>query len=150
MTNLTEILAGDNREEVARELAGAIDTMVGNFSGIMGFAVSQAYGAIKKSDPTGVERAMNRALPQLAPAIQPYWDDYTANAQGTGFGNYLSSRKDEVTEQVFGMVDGALDSVNNEAALKFYQGMRDKLMKLTRENLTPLGDAVERIVTAAS
>lgn len=149
MSNLSSSLTGANREAVVNDLAEFAEQTVSEQSGISGMAVKTAYAGVQKVSPNTIHKGINRALPDLAEALQPHWDDYVtagggqADTAGT-FGTFLDNRRDEVASSILEIADRTADRLDNPSLVKIYRSMRGRGEKLVAPNVAGIGTVVEK------
>lgn len=142
MSDLRKLQDSATRPTVVNELTDLANRTIETQSGLTGMAVKSALTAAKKADPDVLSNNIDRFLPQITEALTPYWNDYTAEAS-TGFGDYLSSRSDDVINDVLQLGDGLVHKAP-AAMQKIYSSLRSKVGKILTPALPELGGIVEK------
>lgn len=137
-SSLTPLLA--DREALATDLAGVIDTAVKSQSGLSGTTVKGAYAAVGKFKPGIVVAATSAMLPDFLDALAPLWD---SRPDGTSFGAHLAANSDDACEALLAVTDRQAESAP-AALAKAYRGLRGKAKVYLAEELIPVGDVIER------
>ncbi|WP_295697124.1 hypothetical protein [Lapillicoccus sp.] len=141
MPTLSEtLLAPDRRPSTVDALVGVVDAEVKSKSGIGGAAIKTAYAAAKKVDSRLVSRATNRMLPDFLTALEPYWQEGTAD-----FGAHLTSQQDAVTESLLAVTDRRADNPSHAAVAKVYGMVRPKAKTHVTAALPRLGSTLQSL-----
>jgi len=144
MSSLSEaLLAADRRPRVVTDLVSVIDAEVKDKKGIGGVAVKGAYAAVRKVNPTIAADATNRMLPQVAQALQPFWDDFGA-AGAADFGAYLAGRGSEAADALLAVTDARAAATEREPLRRAYNGLRGKAKGHVEQALPRLGKVVQQ------
>ncbi|AKK04372.1 hypothetical protein CMUST_00045 [Corynebacterium mustelae] len=137
------VLLGDQRETLAAELAGLVESAVDSTSGISGMTVKGLLGAAKKVNDKVVAKATNRLLPEILETLQPRWVEYQAS-DVADFGTFLNTHSDAVVDDILEVLDKNAQKVDNSAVQKGYNTIRSKAAGLIKPHLPMLGDVIER------
>lgn len=141
MTLSETLLAADRRPRVVADLAAVIDAEVKGKKGLSGGAIKAGYAAVRKFNPTIATDATNRMLPEVATALQPFWDDFA----GTGdFGAYLAGRGDEAADALLAVTDKRAAATDREPLRRAYKGLRGKAKDNVKQALPGVGRAIQR------
>ncbi len=142
MSDLSKLLDDTVRPTVVKDLSDLVDRTVATQSGLTGMAIKSAVAAAKKADGDVVSKSINRFLPDIVDSVAPHWNDYDAE-QSAGFGNFLASRQDDVTNDVLTLGDRFAQQ-GPAAVQKVYSSLRGKTGKIIAPALPEFGDIVER------
>lgn len=142
MSDLSKLLESTVRPTVVSELTDLVNRTIDAQSGLTGMAIKSAISAAKKADAEVLPKNINRFLPNIIDALDPYWKDYNA-ADSAGFGNYLASRSDDVTSDILALGDGLAEK-GPGAVQKIYSSLRGKAGKIITPALPELGNIVEQ------
>ena len=142
MSDLTKLHDSAIRPTVVNELTDLANQTIEAQSGLTGMAIKSAVSAAKKADPDVLSTNIDRFLPKITEALTPYWNDYTVE-ESTGFGDYLASRSDDVTNDVLQLGDGLVHKAP-AAVQKVYSSLRGKVGKILTPALPELGGIVEK------
>lgn len=138
-TSLTETLLDPaRRDQVVAAIVGVIDSEVSGRSGLSGMALKTAYSAVKKINDSIVPRATNAMLPDVAQALQPFWD----NRGGAPFRDYLASHKSEAADALLAVSDRKAAATSNQTVGKLYSGVRGKAKGYVEDALPQLGGTI--------
>jgi len=137
------LLDGERRGEVVTDLKAFVDQEVAGKSGLSGGVVKTGYAAVKKVKPGIIERALDNLLEEFVDAMEPYWAAYQAQPT-PGFGAYLSSRPQEVSQALLAVTDRRAERSSRAAVTSVYNKLRPKGQENVIEALPRLGDLVER------
>lgn len=144
MSSLSQaLLAPDRRPAVVTDLVAVIDSEVKTKKGIGGVAVKGGYAAVRKVSPTIASDATNRMLPEVAQALQPFWDDFSA-ADAGDFGAYLAGRGDEAADALLAVTDARAAATSREPLRRAYNGLRGKAKGHVEQALPRLGKVVQQ------
>lgn len=148
MTDLSKLLGDAVRPNLVNDLSGLVELTAGKQSGLTGMAIKSALAAGKKADAEAVPKGINRFLPQIIEALQPFWERYTsseADGATNGFGDFLNSREGDVVESLLTAADKSTDEMPT-AVQKAYSSVRGKAGKIVGPALPELGSIIERYV----
>lgn len=147
-SSIDNLLSGETRAAAVNDITGLVNTTVANLSGLTGMAVKPAIAAVQKADPDAITQAVEMGMPDIVNALRPFWDAHRGNSNGTsgtgsGFGDYLASRSDEVVAALLDTADGTINRAPG-AIQKLYSTMRGKAEKIVVPALPELGAIVEK------
>lgn len=151
-SSIDNLLSGETRAAAVNDITGLVNTTVANLSGLTGMAVKPAIAAVQKADPDAITQAVEMGMPDIVNALRPFWDAHRGNSNGTstrtsgtgsGFGDYLASRSDEVVAALLDTADGTINRAPG-AIQKLYSAMRGKAEKVVGPALPELGAIVEK------
>ena len=148
MTDLSKLLGDAVRPNLVNDLSGLVELTAGKQSGLTGMAIKSALAAGKKADAEAVPKGINRFLPQIIEALQPFWERYTSSGTDgatNGFGDFLNSREGDVVESLLTAADKSTDEMPT-AVQKAYSSVRGKAGKIVGPALPELGSIIERYV----
>lgn len=135
------LLAADRRPQVVADLVAVIDAEVKDKKGLTGVAIKGGYAAVRKVSPTIAADATDRMLPEVASALQPFWDDFA----GAGdFGQYLAGRGDEAADALLAVTDARAEATDREPLKRAYKGLRGKAKDNVEQALPRLGRVVQQ------
>lgn len=135
------LLAADRRPQVVADLVAVIDAEVKDKKGLTGVAIKGGYAAVRKVSPTIAADATDRMLPEVASALQPFWDDFA----GAGdFGQYLAGRGDEAADALLAVTDARAKATEREPLKRAYKGLRGKAKDNVEQALPRLGRVVQQ------
>ncbi|MEL4504305.1 hypothetical protein AAEX63_03270 [Luteococcus sp. H138] len=142
MSFTESLLSPTNRPQVVDAIATVVDQEVAGKGGLGGMALKTAYASAKRMKEGIVVKGTNAMLPDIAKALQPYWD-----ARGDqDFGAYLSSRSGEVADDLLAVADAKAASPDNAAVAKLYKPIRGKAKGYVEEALPRLAAALTSFV----
>ena len=141
MTLSETLLAADRRPQVVADLAAVIDAEVKDKKGLSGGAIKAGYAAVRRFNPSIASDATNRMLPDVATALQPFWDDFA----GAGdFGAYLAGRGDEAADALLAVTDKRAAATDREPLRRAYKGLRGKAKDNVKQALPRVGRAIQQ------
>jgi len=140
MSNLVEVLGGPaKRETVIKDCVAMIDAQVKE----KGFVIKSAYATIKAIKKTFVPETVDSLLNDWLEKLQPHYDKWTAN-KTTSFSDYLTSRSDDVAEDLLAVTDRRAEKSSHGTAKKMYGKMRDGAKRNVVEAIPELAKLVEK------
>ena len=149
MTDLRTQLTGPARGKLADELAALTKATISGYSGITGTAIKATVSSVEKAQPGTIRKGVNRMIPEMADALQGYWDNYQLNADGNrNFGTYLGSRSQEVAEHLLAEADKQSDKLDHAPLKALYGRIRGKAPKYLQPAIAPMGELVEKYSAA--
>jgi hypothetical protein len=80
-------------------------------------------------------------LPQIVDELEPYWADFSTSG-GSEFGDYLSKRGPEVSEDLLSLTDHIATTSKRPAIIKAYRAVRGSAAKHVEAALPWVGDLV--------
>jgi hypothetical protein len=135
------LLAPDTRPRVIDDCYELIKRQVSEMSGISGTAVKLAYKTVTTFMPGHVRFMVGSLLPQMVEKLEPYWADFSASG-GSGFGDYLAKRGQEVSEALLSVTDARAQASNRPTVIKAYGTVRGGAGKHIEAALPEVGDLV--------
>lgn len=143
MSFTDSLLDPAKRPQVVQSLSTVIDQEVESKSGLGGMALKTAFASAKKMKEGIVPKGTDAMLPDIASALEPFW-----NAKGDqDFGSYLSSRSGEVADALLAVADAKAESPDNAAIAKLYKPIRGKARGYVEEALPRLAGAITPFVS---
>ena len=82
--------------------------------------------------------------PDLAAALEPYWNTYSAGGFAGSFGAYLAENSSSVTADLAAIADGYVEGHDIGALKKLYTSARNKGLEVLGKHLGELGDTLEK------
>lgn len=147
--SLVERIAVDpRREKVVADCVGLIDAQVKAKSGLSGMAIKAGYATINAIKRGFVTTTVDALLSDWLSKIQPYYDKWHANRQGT-FAEFLISRSDDVAEALLEVTDDRAKSTKHSSAKKAYEKMRPSAKKNVVEGVPELARLIEKHMAEA-
>lgn len=132
-----------HRPQVVDAITTVIDEEVAGKGGLSGMAVKGAYASAKKMKEGIVTKGINVMLPDIAAALEPYW-----NARGDqDFGAYLAGRSSEVADALLQVADAKAAAPSNAAIAKLYKPIRGKAKGYVEEALPRLAAALTPFIS---
>jgi len=137
------LLTPDARPGVLGDAQTLIDQEVADKSGASGAAIKLAYKTATSFAPGYFRRTLEDMLPQIVDKLEPYWADFSASG-GSEFGDYLSKRGPEVSEDLLSLTDHIAAVSKRPAITKAYRAVRGSAAKHVEAALPRVGDLVMR------
>jgi hypothetical protein len=140
MSNLVEVLGGPaKREAVIKDCVALIDAQVK----AKGFVIKSAYATIKAIKKSFVTETVDALLDDWLGKLQPHYDKWLAN-KTTTLTDYLTSRSDDVAEDLLAVTDARAERTSHTTAKKMYGKMRDGAKRNVIEAIPDLAKLVEK------
>lgn len=143
MSLSTAVLEDSARPAVIADLAQVVEEELKDKKGLSGTALKAAYAGVAKVVPDAVPRAAGRLLPDLARALDPFWEDF-ASSSHSDFGSYLAARGDEATAAVLAVADAQAGSSSRDVVKKTFGALRGGAAGHVEAALPRLGAALQR------
>jgi hypothetical protein len=143
VTLKASLLDPDRRSEVVTDLQALIDQEVADKSGLSGGIVKTGYAAVKKVKPGIIPGAIDNLLEEFVAALEPYWAACQPQP-AVGFGAFLASRPQEVSQDLLAVTDRRVERSSRAAVTSVYAKLRPRGQDNVIEALPRLGDLVER------
>ena len=139
------LLAPGTRPRVIADCEKLVDKEVANMSGVTGTAVRLAYKTVRAFDAGHIPAMIGTILPNVAEALQPYWERFAAERARSGgdFGAYLASREDEVADALLAITDSRQRASSRATIVKAYKSVRGSAVKHVKAALPALGQLVQ-------
>lgn len=90
-----------------------------------------------------VPTAIDAVLPELATALAPYWDTYSAGVSQSTFGEYLTENSEAVAGELARIADGFVEDRELGGLKKLYTSARNRGIDVLKKHLGELGDVLE-------
>ena len=136
---MKDILLGSQRPAVVSALTNVAHSVIESTGGITGMALK---GGLKAA--TAVRDDIDTLLPDLAAALEPYWNTYSAGGFAGSFGAYLAENSSSVTADLAAIADGYVEGHDIGALKKLYTSARNKGLEVLGKHLGELGDTLEK------
>jgi hypothetical protein len=139
---LEEILLNpNNQSKVLADCQTLIDQEVADKSGVSGAAIKLSYKTATAFAPGYFRSTLEKMLPLIADKLEPYWADFGSSG-GSEFGDYLSKRGPEVSEDLLSMTDDIATTSHRPAIVKAYRAVRGTAAKNVEAALPRVGELV--------
>jgi len=137
------LLAPETQPQVIADCYALIQQEVSDLSGISGTAVKLAYKTVTTFAPGHVRHMVETLLPDMVNQLQPFWAGFTTSG-GSGFGDYLAKRGEEVSEALLSVTDARAEASDRPTIIKAYRTVRGGAAKHVQAALPQVGDLVLR------
>jgi hypothetical protein len=127
---------------VTKDAKALVDDQISDKSGLSGTAIKLAYKTVVTFSPDHIEYMIDVLLPSMSETLQPFWDDF--QAAGGGFGDYLATRGEEVSEALLKITDARAEGSGRPLIVKAYKSVRGGAAKNVRAALPDLGALVQK------
>ena len=142
MATLQEmLLTPDTQPKVLDDCETLIGQELSEKSGVSGNAVKLAHKVVTSFAPGYYRKMLADLVPQMVIRLEPFWADFGTSG-GSGFGDYLAKRGEEVSEALLSVTDAAAGSSERPAVLKAYRSVRGNAGKHVEAALPRLGDMI--------
>jgi hypothetical protein len=135
------LLAPDTQPKVIADCQTLIDQEVSDKSGVSGTAIKLAYKTAASFAPGYFRKTLDDVVPQIVERLEPYWADFNASG-GSEFGDYLSKRGGEVSEDLLSVTDNIATFSSRPTIIKAYRAVRGAAAKHVEAALPRVGDLV--------
>lgn len=140
------LLAPETQPQVIADCEKLVDHEVSEMSGVTGTAIRLAYKTVSAFDAGHIPAMIGTILPNVAQALQPYWESFAAGGGGD-FGAYLAARDDEVADALLAITDSRQRASSRATIVKAYKTVRGSAVKHVKAALPALGELVQRYMT---
>ena len=135
------LLAPQTRPQVTADCFTLIEQELADKSGISGTAVKLAYKTVNTFMPGHVRHMVGVLVPDMVARLEPFWADFTTSG-GSGFGDYLAKRGDEVSQALLSVTDARAAASSRPTVIKAYGSVRGHAVKHVQAALPRVGDLV--------
>ena len=91
--------------------------------------------------PGHVRFMVGDLLPDMVAALEPFWADFRISG-GSGFGDYLVKRGDEVGEALLSVTDARAAASSRPTVIRAYGTVRGHAVKHVQAALPRVGDLI--------
>ena len=137
------LLAPDTYPKVVEDCYTVINQELSDKSGVSATALKLGYKTVTSFAPGYFRKTLDDMLPQIVDKLEPYWADFNAEG-GSGFGDYLAKRGDEVSESLLSVTDGMAEVSKRPTIIKAYRALRGGARKHVEAALPRVGDLVQK------
>ena len=135
------LLAPETRPQVTADCFTLIEQELADKSGVSGAAVKLAYKTVNAFMPGHVRHMVGVLFPDMVARLEQFWADFTTSG-GSGFGDYLVKRGDEVSEALLSVTDARATGSSRPTVIKAYGSVRGHAVKHVQAALPRVGDLV--------
>lgn len=144
MANLVDILTADDKiDAVVDDLAAFVDSTVNGISGFTGMAIKTAYNNRTASNPELPAKAARTVLPNVAKALDPYWQQFVESGQGS-FGDVLAANSDDISQMLVAGAAARVEASDNAALKQMFGMIKGKAAGFIADALPDLGAVIEK------
>jgi hypothetical protein len=137
------LLTPDIRPKVLADCQTLIDQEIADKSGVSGTTIKLAYKTATSFAPGYFRKTLEDMLPQMVDKLEPYWANFSTSG-GSEFGDYLSKRGQEVSEDLLSLTDQIATVSKRPTIIKAYRAVRGSAVKHVEAALPRVGDLVMR------
>ena len=135
------LLAPETRPQVTADCFTLIEQELADKSGVSGTAVKLAYKTVNTFMPGHVRHMVGELVPDMVARLEPFWADFTTSG-GSGFGDYLVKRGDEVSQALLSVTDARAAASSRPTVIRAYGSVRGHAVKHVQAALPRVGDLV--------
>ncbi|MGH3068840.1 MAG: DUF6918 family protein [Streptosporangiaceae bacterium] len=135
------LLAPDTEPQVMADCYTLMEQELSDKSGVSGTAVKLAYKTVNAFMPGHVHHMVGVLLPDMVGQLEPFWVDFRTSG-GSGFGDYLAKRSDEVAQALLSVTDARAAGSGRPVVVKAYGSVRGSAVKHVVAALPRVGDLV--------
>lgn len=137
------LLAPGTQPKVIADCHQLIEQELAGKPGVSGAAVKLAYKTVNTFMPGHVRYMVESLLPEMVAKLDPYWTAFRASG-GSGFGDYLVKRSEEVSEDLLSVTDARAAASSRPTIIKAYGAVRGSAAKHIGAALPRVGDLVHK------
>ena len=143
---LAEALKDDGRRKaIVDDGIKVIDAEVASKRGFSGLAVKAAFKAVKAIRPGVIGMALDHLLPDFAPEIDPFYDEWKASGLGT-LEQFFTTNDVRIANALLSVTDRRSKNAQNKAMKKAYDKLRPQGIEHTRVAMPRLAGLIGRHV----
>ena len=135
------LLAPETQPHVITDCKTLIEQEISEKSGVSGTAVKLAYKTVTSFAPGYYHDTLADMLPLMVAKLEPYWADFNTSG-GSGFGDYLAKRGDEVSQALLSVTDARAAASGRPTVIKAYGTVRGSAARHVEAALPHVGDLV--------
>jgi hypothetical protein len=135
------LLTPDTQPKVITDCYTLIEQEVSDKSGVSGTAIKLAYKTVASFAPGYYHDTVEDMFPLIVDKLEPYWADFAVSG-GSGFGDYLAKRGEEVSEALLSVTDGLAALSGRAVIIRAYRTVRGSAAKHVEAALPRVGDLV--------
>jgi hypothetical protein len=140
------LLAPQIKPQVVADCQELVKQELSAKSGISATAIKIAYKVVTTFAPGYYQSAIESMLPDMTEQLEPFWADFITTG-GSGFGDYLAKRGEEVAEALLVVTDTMAGGSERAAIVKAYKSVRGGASKHIEAALPNLGAMVQKYAT---
>lgn len=145
MGKLVDVLTSPQKHtQVVNDCVVVVDEEVAGKGGLSGLAVKAAYATVKAVKPGIIAAAVEALLPEFARKLEPFYDEWQAQAPGETLERFLAARSGAVAEALLGVTDAKAERAQNAAIRKAYDKLRPSGRRHVEEAIPRVGRVLER------
>lgn len=135
------LLRPEIQPQVTADCYSLLEQELSDKSGVSGAAVKLAYKTVNTFKPGHIRFMVGNLLPDMVIRLEPFWADFSISG-GSGFGDYLAKRGDEVAEALLTVTDARAAASNRPTVIRAYGSVRGSALKHVQAALPRVGDLV--------
>ena len=135
------LLTPEIQPQVTADCYTLLEQELSGKSGVSGAAVKLAYKTVNTFKPGHIRFMVGDLLPDMVIRLEPFWADFSTSG-GSGFGDYLAKRGDEVAEALLTVTDARAAASNRPTVIRAYGSVRGSALKHVQAALPRVGDLV--------
>ena len=137
------LLSPGTRPKVIADCYELLQQEISEKSGVSGTAVKLAYKTVNTFMPGHVRNMVGKLLPDMVDQLEPFWANFNSSG-GSGFGDYLAKRGDEVAEALLSVTDARAAASGRPTIVKAYGAVRGSAVKHIQAALPAVGELVSK------
>ena len=135
------LLTPETQPQVTDDCFKLLEQELSDKSGVSGTAVKLAYKTVNAFMPGHVYHMVDKMLPDMVVQLEPFWADFRTSG-GSGFGDYLAKRGDEVAQALLTVTDTRAANSGRPTVIRAYGSVRGSGAKHVQAALPRVGDLV--------
>jgi hypothetical protein len=135
------LLTPEIQPQVTADCNTLLEQELSDKTGVSGAAVKLAYKTVNTFKPGHIQFMVGDLLPGMVVQLEPYWADFRTSG-GSGFGDYLAKRGDEVAESLLTVTDTLAEESERPTVVRAYKSVRGSAAKHVQAALPRVGDLV--------
>lgn len=137
---------GDATDELVRRSVALVDQELRAAEGVTGVTLRAGRALLEKAKPGFLERVMLRLWPDLARALDPFYQE--AVRSGAPLTDAFRSRAGEVAEAIVGVADAHAERTESDVVKGTYAKLRGPARRQIESAAPKLGELVQGYVVA--
>ena len=135
------LLTPEIQPQLTADCCTLLEQELADKTGVSGAAVKLAYKTVNTFKPGHIQFMVGDMLPDMVVQLDPFWADFRASG-GSGFGDYLAKRGEEVAEALLTVTDTLAEQSERPTVVKAYKSVRGSAAKHVQAALPRVGDVV--------
>ena len=142
--SLVQALQDDaTKKAVIADSVQVIEEEVASKGGLRGAAIKTGFKTVKKLKPGIIAAAVERLLPEFAPAVDPF---YARAREAGNVRSWFTTNADEIADALLAITDAKAAGADNRVMKKVYSSLRGQAKMHTAAAMPRVAGLIERHV----